>query len=357
MIKVTFTPTKTTTEVHIGKGLLKGKLFLSFGKRFVIITDSTVKRLYGNALQKHLQNLGLDVLLLSFPAGERYKSRKTKEKIENEMLSQKLGKDTCVIALGGGVVTDLAGFVAATYGRGLPFISIPTTLLGMVDASIGGKTGINTPEGKNLIGSYYSPSLILMDLDTLKSLPKKEFINGMAEVIKYGLIGSQKLFNIVKKKASPDLKKIIELSIKEKKRVIEKDPQEKGLRRVLNFGHTLGHAIESAAGYKMGHGEAIAIGMIGESYMSLRMGFLKEADFRQVCEIFKQYGFSLKLPRSATLDVLREKMMVDKKSASSRPRFVLIESIGKVKSFNGEYCTAVEDTLLKDTLKRIHNEI
>lgn len=356
MIKIEFTPHTTTTPVLIGRGLLKGKAFLDFGKRFVIITDSTVKRLYGTALQKHLQSLGLSVLLISFPAGEKYKSRKTKEKIENEMLSHKLGKDTCVIGLGGGVVTDLAGFVAATYGRGIPFISIPTTLLGMVDASIGGKTGINTPEGKNLLGSYYSPDLILMDLNTLDSLPKKEYINGMAEVIKYGLIGSEKLFKLVNSNKKPNIKQIIELSVKEKKKVIEKDPQEKGLRRILNFGHTLGHAIESAANYKMGHGEAIALGMIGESYMSMRMGFLSAEHYSQVCDIFKQYGFALKLPKGATLEVLNEKMMVDKKSTGSRPRFVMIESIGKVKSFRGEYCTPVEDVLIIDAIKRIKNE-
>lgn len=233
------------SEVWIGKNLLKEDVLERFSGPIAIITDTKIEKLFGKKLFKGQASF------FSFPAGEKSKTRKTKEKIEDGLIQKGFGSDTVIVGLGGGVVTDLAGFVAATYCRGVKLVLIPTTLLGMVDAAIGGKNGVNTPKAKNRIGTFYFPELIMIDTDFLKTLPEKEMLMGGAEILKYGLIDDPSLFQDLPKLFS-SIDKTIEKSIAAKKKVVGEDPEEKkGLRRILNFGHTIGHALETIENYKI----------------------------------------------------------------------------------------------------------
>ena len=305
----------------------------------VIITDDCVASLYGEKLKRYLQE-GKRVDLVTFPPGERSKTRETKARIEDELFSLGLGRDGALIALGGGVVTDLTGFIAATYCRGIPYLSIPTTLLGMVDASIGGKTGVNLPGGKNMIGAFYPPVEVIIDTGFLKSLGEDELRSGMAEVIKYGAIWDAALFNELHNFQGwhPLIKKSI--SIKEE--IVKRDPLEKGLRHILNFGHTIGHAIETLENYSLSHGEAVAIGMIGEAYLTRQEAPL--------IKIIEKLGFPLKISPNVTAKALFEVMKKDKKAQNKVARFVQLEEIGKALSFNGHYCNKVADEHLLHTL-------
>ncbi len=328
-----------TTEVIIGHGILKQSDFKKIAARYAIVTDQTVEKLYKEKLE-------LDAPFIAFPAGEKHKTRATKAWIEDELLKEGIGRDAALIALGGGVVTDVGGFVAATYLRGIPFISIPTTLLGMVDASIGGKTGVNAPQGKNLIGAFYPPRCVLMDLAFLSTLPKQEMKNGMAEVIKYALIDDPAILKCA------TTSELVQRSVCVKKKIIESDFKESGLRAILNFGHTVGHAIETILDYQIGHGEAISIGMLIESLMSVEMGFLSEADFDRIVSIFKEHDLLLPLSPRITLEKCEEAMRHDKKSEAHVPRFVVLKEIGSVLPFDGKYCTRVDSKRLQEALKR-----
>lgn len=326
---------------------------LSLEKRYALITDEQVAVLYGNALKEELCAAGLDVSLFSIKAGEMFKTRQTKHVLEDALLSKGLGSETVMIALGGGVVTDVAGFVAATYCRGIPLISIPTTLLSMIDASIGGKTGVNTAEGKNLIGAYHPSSLILIDVSFLKTLPELEMRNGYAEMIKYGLIASAPLFDLLEKKRSSFLIESIQRSIEIKKKTIEMDFFEKGLRRILNFGHTFGHALEAILNYEIPHGQAVALGMAFESFLSMKLASLKSCEYERILRVLKAYDFPLNIPRHIDFDVFLSVLSRDKKACFSRvqkthSRFVLLDAIGKAKGFEGEYCSRVDETLLRE---------
>lgn len=350
------------SEILIGENLWQSSAFLSLlkkmGKRFALITDSQVKKLWGEKLEQHFKKEGLDLSLLSFAAGEESKTRETKQQLEDALLAQKQGRESCLIALGGGVVTDLVGFIASTFCRGVPYVSLPTTLLGMVDASLGGKTGVNTSQGKNLIGAYYPPKAICMDLSFLSTLSEKEWRNGAAEILKYGLIGSPSLFasmrdnfSLWQKKEPHFLKEIISASCLEKKRVVELDFREKkGVRRMLNFGHTFGHAIETLLHYQIGHGDAVALGMAREAYLSQKLGYLSGKELHEIVAVLRLYQFSLDLPEAINDKKMEEVMALDKKAAGALPRFVLLKAIGEVLSFNGEYCTAVAPELLREAL-------
>jgi 3-dehydroquinate synthase len=267
----------------------------------------------------------------------------------------KLGRDTLLIAIGGGVVTDLGGFLAATYNRGIPLILIPTTLLGMVDAAIGGKTGVNTHFGKNLIGAYYPPQDIFIDPSLLSTLPEKEWINGASEIIKYALIHSPALFqqlaNNMDKWDARDpiyLQGLINASIAIKQEVIEADFQESGYRRILNFGHTIAHAIETLEDYRISHGEAVALGMLIEGYLSYRLGLLSQDEFEEINALLRLFRFPLHLPPSITLEKLLQAMATDKKAKGAHPRFVLLNGIGSVAPFDGTYCSEVDEKLLAE---------
>lgn len=354
-------------DIEIQSGLLNLKMasyLSSLAFRFAIITDDKIAGLYGEQLRHLLSACGLEVYLFSFPNGEQHKTRGTKEILENQLFEKGLGRDTCVIALGGGVVTDLAGYLAATYCRGVPLVMIPTSLLGMVDASIGGKTGVNIPFGKNLLGCIYQPKKVLIDPSTLNSLPKKELVNGVVEMIKHGLIADYKFFEYLEENSNqllaldlPILEKVIFESCRIKKRIVEQDEKEQGKRRLLNFGHTIGHALEKLTHYCLSHGEAVAIGILIESYLSMQLGVLDQISFDRIKKILLQYGLALRLPSKFAVQALYDAMALDKKSLKGQPRFVIIDKIGSSLEYNGSYCTHVDESLIRKALLWMNHDL
>lgn len=353
-------------EIEIGSRIinLQMEYLALLASKFAIITDTTIAPLYGMELQNQLTSHGLVAYLFSFPSGEAHKTRATKEHLENQMFEKGLGRDTCLIALGGGIVTDVGGYIAATYCRGIPLVMIPTSLLGMVDASIGGKTGVNAPYGKNLLGCIYQPKKVILDLSLLKTLPAQELSNGFVEIIKHALITDCKLFQDLETHSDQLLaldeallEKIIIASCHIKKEIVEEDERESGKRHLLNFGHTIGHALELLTNYSLSHGEAVAIGLVVESYLSMQMGHLNQNSFNRIKNILLDYALPLKLPSKFPIKTLLEAMHLDKKSIKGKPRFVIIEAIGSALSFNSHYCTLVETPLLMTALKWMNDAL
>lgn len=355
-------PKVQISEIEIECGLLMNpqsflKSIEPLASRFAIITHPSIATLYGNGLAKYLQSSGIDATLFTFPQGEEFKTRASKESLEDQLLENHFGKDSGIIALGGGVVSDLAGFLAATYGRGIPLITIPTSLLAMVDASIGGKNGVNVPRGKNLIGTIFHPRKVFIDPTALISLPINEMRNGIVEMIKHGLIDDRKYFTFlkdnVKQILSADLMTMqtaIFGSCKIKKAIVEKDVDSAGVRNLLNFGHTIGHALENVSSYSISHGEAVAIGILTECYMGVLLGYLTQQVFDEIHEIFTDYSIPLKLPSHLTEKALYQAMMLDKKSLNKIPRFSFLSEIGTPLSFNGTFCNSVDPNILEKAL-------
>lgn len=300
--------------------------------RVAIIADQTVAKLYGEELQKGIAGS----ILLSFPAGEKYKTRKTKERVEDALLAQGFSRDTIIIALGGGVVTDLAGFLASTFCRGVPLILIPTTVLAMVDAAIGGKNGVNTESGKNMIGTFYPPKAVLFNFEYLKTLSEKEIWNGTVEMLKHGLIADPELFYTLEQM---DLKEAIWRAAEVKRRIVARDPYESDLRRHLNFGHTIGHAIETLSDYEIPHGEAVALGLVVESRLSHALGILDAASLHEI-----EHRFAGEIPFAP--EEILPLLSIDKKSRKGIPHFVLLESIGKVHG-----CAPIPEKVLHNVLQ------
>ncbi len=355
------TPAPILTKVHFGDELLYSQSWIdildNLKLRLVTIADSHIQGLLVDKWAAFLQKQGISITTLTFPAGEDSKTREMKALLEDELFAHQCGKDTAIIAIGGGVATDLAGYVASTFCRGVPFLCIPTTLLCMIDAVIGGKTGVNTPFGKNLVGTYYPADHIVIDTTTLSTLPDKEWRNGIAEIIKHGLIRSPQLFqklinghSLWVKKDPEFLQEVIYDSFLIKKEVVEADFQETGYRRILNFGHTVAHAIELLENYEIAHGEAVAIGIIAEANLSHRLGLLDKAVCEQIDQVLKLFEFPLNISNQVTFENLYEAMMLDKKAKDAQPRFVLLEAIGSPATFKGAYCTTIDNALLQEVL-------
>ena len=325
-------------------------------KKPVIITDSNVKEMCKEKISDTLK--GLNPAIVFIPASESSKSRQMKEKIEDSLLEKKYSRDTVIIAMGGGVVGDLAGFVASTYNRGIPIIHIPTTLLAMVDSSIGGKTSVDTAQGKNLIGTIYQPEAVFTDLDFLDSLPKEEFLNGFVEIIKIAATSDKELFSFIENNISSILEKeknsllhIIKRSIELKKNVVEKDEKESGLRQILNFGHTFGHAFESYSDYKEKHGRCISLGIAVESKIAVLNNDLKEKEEKKILSLLEAFGLPVKVNGDINIDKIMEAMVSDKKTLGQKPRFVILNRIGKVKTDHVNFSFEVDEGIIKKAIE------
>ncbi|HTP04598.1 MAG TPA: 3-dehydroquinate synthase [Nitrospirota bacterium] len=330
-------------DIEIGTGLgrigeqIQG---LGLGQKIAVITNPTVKKLYGQRVVDSLKAAGFLVLSIEIPDGEQYKTLDWANAIYSALLINSFDRKSALVALGGGVIGDLTGFAAATFMRGVPFIQVPTTLLAMVDSSVGGKTGVNHAMGKNMIGAFYQPKKVLMDLDVLKSLPRAEFLAGMAEVIKYGVIWDASFFEYLDREREkilaldPEvLSHIIQRSCEIKAEVVSEDERESGLRAILNFGHTVGHAIETAQNYTMRHGEAAAIGMVYASKLAHKTGLCDASVPDRVERLIRSYGLPTDLAalsRKPSMTELMGAMQIDKKAEGGKVKFVLPKKIGEV---------------------------
>jgi 3-dehydroquinate synthase len=325
--------------IHIGQGLLaQAELILPHLKRkqAAIVTNTTVAPLYLETLSEPLRRAGVDVISIILPDGEAYKNTETLNLIYDALLQHRAERSTTLIALGGGVIGDLTGYAAATYLRGVPFIQVPTTLLSQVDSSVGGKTGINHPLGKNMIGAFYQPQLVLADIDTLKTLLPRELSAGLAEVIKYGLIRDAVFFDWLESNmhrlVALDMEALtyaIYRSCENKAEVVAADEREAGERALLNLGHTFGHAIENAMGYGVWlHGEAVAAGTMLAADLSRRMHWLKDDDVTRMRAIFKAANLPID-PPALGVDRYLDLMGLDKKVVDGKIRFILQQAIGK----------------------------
>jgi 3-dehydroquinate synthase len=312
---------------------------LQLGRRCAIISDRNVAPLYAKAAQQSLTRAGFQPFLISLPAGETAKSLKSVQTCYDQLADHRLERKSFIVALGGGVVGDLAGFVAATYLRGIAFVQVPTTLLSQVDSSVGGKVGVNLKAGKNLVGAFYQPRRVLCDLDTLRKLPGREYRSGLAEVIKYGIIYDAGLFRRLERDMPKLLRRdpqmlaaVIARCCEIKAEVVGQDETESGLRAILNFGHTIGHALEAISGYGTYlHGEAIAIGQVAAAQLSIQLLGLPEGDARRIAALFRQAKLPTKVELNpGQLKRLLAAMQLDKKVSAGEVKFVLARKIGGV---------------------------
>ncbi|MBI2836328.1 MAG: 3-dehydroquinate synthase [Chloroflexi bacterium] len=326
--------------IHISPGLLgeAGRILGELGLKgkAVVITDPVLKRLYGKTLLHSLESSGFDVTLLEVPAGEEQKSLETAMRLYEQLTDCFAERTTPVLALGGGVIGDLSGFVAATYLRGVPLVQIPTTLLAQVDSSIGGKVAVDYGRLKNRIGAFYQPAVVIADISMLKTLGSDEISAGLAEIIKYGVIRDARLFaylerNMERVRALDEraLETIIYRSARIKADVVSRDELDTGLRNILNYGHTVGHAVESVSVFEVSHGQAVAIGSVAAAKISHRMGLLPQEELARIERLVSRAGLPARLP-PFELDRLMKAMKHDKKVLQGRIRFVLPKAIGEV---------------------------
>jgi 3-dehydroquinate synthase len=355
-------------DVHVEPGILLSLPELIAGvlprRRHVLISDDTVGRYYdewtrgtadARALGARASDAGIRLRCearLSFPAGEASKTRETWVRLSDEMLGLGLDRDIAVVALGGGVTGDLAGFVAATYLRGVPYVQVPTTLLAMVDASVGGKVGVDTPLGKNLIGAFHPPALVVADPLTLLSLPDRVFRAGLAEAVKHGLIADATYFGWIEANARrlagrdlESLTRLVRRSVEIKAAVVGADEREAGQRAILNAGHTVGHALEQASHYRLPHGEAVSLGLVAECRIAERMGLAPSSTAERVAALLQALGLPVRqagtsLPR--TLEAMRH----DKKNRDGEIRLTLPRSIGAMHEGDGRWTVPVTQDLL-----------
>lgn len=336
----------------LGRGLLGGV------RKFAIITDSNVQELYAKPIGEKLLQAGFKVDLFVFPAGEKSKTRETKARIEDAMLEKGYRRDCAIIAVGGGVVTDLAGFVAGTYGRGVPFINYATTLLAAADASVGGKTAVDTPLATNLIGLFNQPKKVYLDIAAWSTLPKREMISGLSETIKHACLASEDMFEFIEENLEDilDFKRfaceyIAENNCKIKYNVVMKDERESGLREILNLGHTVGRAIETVSDYRLLHGEALGVGMTAQVLLSASLGYMSEEEAERVIALYDRAGLPTKIPEYIDREALVKKLYTDKKVRDGKLRFVLQKGIGDVVEFApGVYAKPIEEELVREIL-------
>ncbi|MBS3051151.1 MAG: 3-dehydroquinate synthase [Candidatus Aenigmarchaeota archaeon] len=329
------------------------------GSRYAIITDSNVGPLYAEGLEESLRSEGLKADTFSFEAGEENKTLDSCESLVRALVRSGYGRDSAILALGGGVVGDAAGFVAAVYNRGIPYVQIPTTVLAQADSSVGGKTAVDTEYGKNLIGAFKQPERVYIDVATLRTLPERQYRAGLAETIKHGVIQDADFFRYLEENMHIVLQRSPESSLhiaknncRIKGNVVEIDPHEKSLRRILNYGHTVGHALERLSGYELFHGEAVSIGMMVAGRISNELGYFPEEDLECQERLLTAAGLPTKIPPSMTDGSIIAASSSDKKAKDSRVRYVLPVSIGRMHDFDGEYAGYVDDKVVIEALRR-----
>lgn len=348
--------------VVVGYGLLDAlpRVLASVaqGRRVAVVSDSHVDPLHAARVRECLEESGIDAYGLTFPAGEASKTRKTWSILTDRLLEAGLGRDSCVVAVGGGVTTDLAGFVAATYLRGVPVVQCPTSYLAMIDASVGGKTGVDVRAGKNLVGAFHPPLAVVADVDVLTTLPIPERAQGLVEAVKHGAILDEDHFERIGRdvaallEASPeDAASLVLESVRIKADVVSRDEFEGGYRQVLNFGHTVGHAIEAAADFALGHGSAVALGMLAEAELGERMGVTVPGTRERLAGVLERLLTDLALPDTdaPAFDFLA----ADKKSREGHVRYVLLERIGRCAAGDGWTYEAPE-ALVAEVLSSLH---
>ncbi len=330
-------------------------------KKFALITDSKVEKLYASSIYDKLIKAGFKGEIFSFPAGEKSKTRATKADIEDRMLERGYRRDCFIIAVGGGVVSDLAGFLAGTFGRGVPFITYATTLLSAADASVGGKTAIDTPLATNLIGLFNQPKKVYIDIDCWNSLPERELSSGLAETIKHACLADKDFFDYLEK----NIEKILKVSREEceyiahknceiKYRVVMKDERESGLREVLNLGHTVGRAIETLSEYRLLHGEAVSIGLVAECELSIKLGYMTRVEADRVKALLSKAGLPVEIPAYIDREALVKKLYTDKKVRDGKLRFVVQKGIGEIVEFEpGVYAVKVDEETAREIIMKL----
>jgi 3-dehydroquinate synthase len=333
-------------DILIGPGLVQqiDKILPEYcpAAAYAIISDSHVGKMYGEDVQQRLSAIGYRAELLTFPAGEWNKTRDTWAALSDRMLAAQFGRDTAVIALGGGVVTDVGGFVAATYLRGVPLVQVPTSLLAMIDSSIGGKTGVDVPAGKNLLGAFHQPRAVIADPDLLGSLSSVQLAAGLAEAVKHGVIADAEYFAFLETeyaaifaKHAPALERVVRRSVEIKAAVVAEDEREKGKRAILNFGHTVGHAIEATSRYAVLHGEAVAIGMVYEGRLAETLGIAAAGTAQRIQAALERLNLPIARPDASQVDDLIAAMRVDKKVRAGEIHLALPRAIGKAHGDDG----------------------
>jgi 3-dehydroquinate synthase len=340
--------------IHIGSGLLdQADLYKKHikGTFTAVVTNETVAPLYADKVVKTLESIGQKVKLIVLPDGEAFKTWEVLQKIFDGLLENSADRKTTLVALGGGVVGDMTGFAAACYMRGIKFIQVPTTLLSQVDSSVGGKTGINHPLGKNMVGAFHQPQAVIADLDTLKTLPPEELAAGLAEVIKHGAIADSEFLSWIEKNQDAlnncdpaAMEHAVRRSCEIKSQVVAQDEKEGGIRAILNFGHTFGHAIEAGMGYGAWlHGQAVGCGMVMAADLSVRVGLLSEAEASRLKKIIEALHLPTQPPKLG-VDRFMELMSVDKKAEGGEVRYILLNGLGQAK------IQTVDDDLVIQTL-------
>jgi 3-dehydroquinate synthase len=345
--------------IYIKSGLLKDVgTDLAHNKlatRYCVIADDCVADLYGMKLMSSLESAGIQAELVTFPHGEQSKNLQTIARLASELAARGFDRKDALIALGGGVTGDITGFLASIFMRGIPFVQIPTTLLSQVDSSVGGKTGVDIPEGKNLVGTFYQPKAVYIDTDVLQTLPDEEIRGGLAEVIKYGIIYDKDFFNFLNNKRKQILAldntiitTLIARCCRIKAQVVEQDEREGGLRRILNYGHTIGHAVEAASNFTIIHGFAVGIGMCAAARLAVKCDCLLAEDADEIVNIVADYGLPTEIPAELDRDAMKEYLLRDKKTVGGRVFYVLPESIGTVRITDQVQSSDVDNVLANE---------
>lgn len=354
-------------EILVGSGLFSSiaTILSRFcpAHRYAVVTDDRVAELYAVRLSRMLHAAGYRADVFAFQSGEERKTRETWALVSDAMLEAGIGRDAALIAFGGGVPGDLGGFVAATYMRGLPLVQLPTTLLAMIDSSVGGKTGVDTPAGKNLVGAFHQPQVVIADPELLQTLPDAHVRAGLAEAVKHGAIADPEYLEWIESAAgellagdSEALSRLIVRSVEIKSEIVKRDETEAGPRKLLNFGHTIGHAVEALSGYALLHGEAVAIGMVEEARIGERCGITAAGTAARLRGVLSRLGLPTSLPLEMSVDEVIEWTRADKKAREGRVQYSLIEAVGApAVGRDGRYGSPVADETVQEVLAGVGN--